>query len=195
MLDVVDRVAVEPQACFTRGNWYVAALKPRHEQLAKGEIAKCGLVVYLPMAACHERHGRGSMRTVWRPMFGAYLFVKLDLDADDDWRRVTSARGVRRLLGQGGNAEPVPMGAIEAIRLYEGDVAELESERIKRSGRSGLAWHFTPGETVRIKAGPFAQFYAELETAVDSHDRIRALVSIFGRSTALELSALDIEKI
>jgi transcription antitermination factor NusG len=62
-------------------------------------------------------------------------------------------------------------------------------------GKSGIVWHFSEGDRVRIKNGPFAAFYAELQSAVDPHDRIKAFLSLFGRVSLVELSAFDIESL
>lgn len=198
-----DLISEQGHVCLVAGDWYVCSIEPRHEELAKGEVVKHGLVPYLPLCPRRERHGRGAERTMWRPMFGSYMFVRFDL-TEDNWNRIRAARGVRRLLGCEGKPMPVDDGLIEAIRLYEAE--EVEKERLRgvveeaavkarAGGKSGLIWHFTAGERVRIKNGPFANFYAELESAVDDHDRIKALVNYFGRKSSTELSAFDIEAI
>lgn len=193
-------VSENTRSCTTVGEWYVVSIEHQQGQLAKGEVAGRGMVPYLPMIPQRERHGRGSERTVWRPMLGLYMFVKC---VPKQWDLVRSARGVRRFLGNDGIPQWFSQDRIEVIRLVEAEKAEMEGKRAameeaaaraKASGRSGIIWHFTAGDRVRIKNGPFAGFYADLTAAVDSHDRIRALVSLFGAKPIVELSAFDIEK-
>lgn len=198
---IVGYVERERPVCVVAGSWYAVCLEPHEGKLAKEEISKHGLIPYLPMAPIRERHGRGMERTVWRPMFGPYLFVKCD-PTPQHWRLIMSARGVHRMLGLGGSPLSIGDSEMEVIRLCEAEYAEGETQRevqeeaariAKAGGRSGIVWHFSAGEKVKIKNGPFAAFYADLETAVDPHDRIKALVSLFGRQSSVELSAFDIE--
>lgn len=187
--------------CEVAGDWFAVNTEPRHEELAKEEIGGLGgVVVYLPVISRQERGGKGAMRTICRPMFPGYLFARCLL-SDRAYHGIKSARGVHRLLGNG-SAIYVPPGAIEVVRLREAEFAEKEAKRVelqeaarkaKEGGKSGIIWHFSEGDRVRIKNGPFAGFYAQLESAVDSHDRLKALVHLFGRKSSIDLSAFDIE--
>lgn len=168
------------------GTWFVVSTEPRQESLAMSEIAESGIVTYLPIIPRQEAHGRGRMRVCERPMFPTYLFACCE---ESMWGRMRSARGVNHIVGS------VDRGAIEVVRMREAEEAEREGVRLSRfaGGKSNIVWHFSPGDMVRIKGGPFAGFNAQLETAVDDHDRIRALVNLFGRQTPSEFSAFDIE--
>jgi len=195
-----DMVQQQDVSCSVAGDWFAVNTEPRHEKLAKEEIADHGVVVYLPMFSRQESHGKGRMRTVSRPMFPCYLFARCEL-SDRNYHAIKSARGVHRLLGNG-RPHYIDPGAMEVVRLTEAEFAEMDANRqvmaeaarlAKECGKSGIVWHFSAGDRVRIRNGPFASFYAELESAVDSHDRLRALVHIFGRKSPIELSAFDIE--
>jgi transcription termination/antitermination protein NusG len=164
----------------TCGTWFVVNTQSRHEHLAKGEIAQCGFVVYLPLILVRENGGHAP-RMSERPMFPSYLFAHSESRAEL-WRRIASARGVHGLLG------PAKDGEIEVVRFHEAQEAGRHAQR-----KSGLIWHFSPEDEIRIKSGPFCGFYARLKSAVDKHDRVRALLSMFGRDSVLDLSAHDIE--
>lgn len=168
------------------GIWYAVSTEPRQESLAMAEIAERGIVTYLPIIPRQEAHGRGRVRTCERPMFPSYLFACCE---GDNWSRICSARGVNHVVGT------VPRGAIEVVRLCESEEVEREGARLAglSGGKSRIIWHFSPGQQVTIKKGPFAGFCAQLESAVDDHDRIKALVSLFGTKTRTEFSAFDIE--
>lgn len=188
-------------ACMVSGSWFGLCTEYRQESLVTSELAETGLVPFWPRLPRQERHGRGQERTILRSMFPGYMLVKCD-PTPDHWGRVTSARGVKRLLGIG-RPKCITDEEVEIIRLYETEESEKETDRIAREqarkvaqekGRSGLVWDFAPDERVRIKYGPFAGFYAQLAEAVDEHDRIKAFVSLFGRESLTEFSAFDLER-
>jgi transcription antitermination factor NusG len=199
--DIVGYVEPRRQnVCIVSGRWFGVCTEGRQETLARGEIAAAGLISYLPMVPRRESHGRGAERTTWRPMFPSYMLVKCD-PTPDHWDIVKASRGVHRILGIDG-PQHIGDDAIDVIRLYEAEQAEKEKHRIRcdearkaaqEKGKSGIIWDFAPGEIVKIKHGPFAGFYAQLETAVDDHDRIRALVDLFGRQSSTSFSAFDLE--
>jgi transcriptional antiterminator NusG len=188
-------MSVPVPLCQAEGVWHVVATEPKHESLAMHEIAGRGLVTYLPIVPRSEAHGRGGVRCVERPMFPSYLFVRCRHNADD-FAKITCARGVRRLIAVEGKPSRIADAQIEVIRLVEAEKAEDEARRLVRTtkSKSCLVWDFAPGERVRIKEGPLAGFYAQLTAAVDEWDRIKALVTMFGGPSSVELSAFDIEK-
>lgn len=199
---IVGYVERPAKFCAVDGDWFVVNTESRQEELAKGEIAEAGLVTYLPTAVRMENRGNGGgLRPMIRPVFSSYLFVKCPAVADY-WHRIASARGVRRLLGLDGTPKPIRFGEVEVIRLYEADCADKEHKRLEKEqaaararagGKSGIIWDFSPGDRIRITNGPFAAFYAQLQSAVDGHDRIKALITAFGGVSHVQLSAFDIE--
>ena len=180
------------QICRAGGQWYALTAAGRQHKRARDELAALGYVPYLPMEVVKQSRGRGSFRVLEQPMFGPYFFVRCP-GTPACWVEVATARGVGRIVRtQGERPRPVPDGKIEVIRAYE---AKLRSLDDAPRTHSGIVWHFSAGDMVRIKTGPFADFYAQLKTAVDSRDRIRAAIDIFGRSSVLEMSAFDIEAV
>lgn len=187
--------------CRVIGQWFAVSTEPRRDELAKGELAQSGFVVYWPRMTRQEPHGRGRLRYSLRPIFPGILFIKVNLTVDN-YSVVRATRGVRRLLGAD-KPQAIPEAAIDVVKLYEAEQAEKERERQHREfvaqrardkGGSGIIWDFSPGETMRIKHGPFAGFYAKLASTVDEKDRISVLVDLFGRESATKLSAFDLER-
>jgi transcriptional antiterminator NusG len=177
-----------------RGQWRALQCSPREERRVVAELGGQRLDAYCPILWLKERHGRGKLREIERPMFPGYAFVRC---LPEHIAGIRTVRDVRSVMGV---VVPVELrrvkldltqlsaDAVDAIRLAEACHAT-------KVGRKQLRWNFTPGEQVRIAEGPFAGFYATIVGDVDDYGRIRALISIFGRSTTAAFDADDLEKL
>ena len=126
----------------------------------------------------------GQRRTTERKFFPGYILVKLEL-SDEAWQMVTSQPRVTGFLG--GKGRPIPITDKEAERLIR-----QVSEGVERP-RTTIT--FDIGEQVRVADGPFASFNGYVEEADDDKARLKVAVSIFGRSTPVELEYSQVEKI
>lgn len=197
-----DLVQDDEAVCTVEGEWFAIATEPREEEHVANGLMSAGVLPYLPTEAKLVPHGRGKTRVVYRPFIVGYVFGKCALTSST-WHRIMATRGVRRMLSDVtgkplhiGNAEMNIIRAAEAVRAeWEAErQAKIKAEEIaKAGGRSGIVWHFTAGDIVKIKTGPLAGFYAKLIEAVDPLDRIRAIVELFGGPTVSRLSAHDLE--
>ncbi|OGT41885.1 MAG: transcription termination/antitermination protein NusG [Gammaproteobacteria bacterium RIFCSPHIGHO2_12_FULL_40_19] len=126
----------------------------------------------------------GQKRKSERKFFPGYVLVEMEMD-NDTWHLVKS---VPRVLGFiGGTAEkPAPISDKEAAAILR-RVIEGESKPKPKV-------LFEPGEVVRVIDGPFADFNGVVEDVNYEKNRLRVSVSIFGRSTPVELEFGQVEK-
>ncbi|MGE5489639.1 MAG: transcription termination/antitermination protein NusG [bacterium] len=127
---------------------------------------------------------RGGKRvTSKRLMYPGYVLVEMEMN-DDLWHAVKSTPRVTGFVG-GGNT-PVPLSATEVNDILYRQATSAERPRPKQT--------FEKGETVRITDGPFTNFSGKVEEVNPERNTLRVLVTIFGRSTPVELEFGQVEK-
>ena len=126
---------------------------------------------------------RGAKVQSERKFFPGYILVNMEL-TDAAWSVVQSQPRVTGFLG--GKGRPVPITNAEAERL----IKQMD-EGVERP-RSTLS--FDVGEEVRVIEGPFESFNGVVEEADDEKERLKVSVSIFGRSTPVELEYSQVER-
>ena len=127
---------------------------------------------------------RGAKVQAERKFFPGYILVKMEL-SDATWSLVQSQTRVTGFLG--GKGKPVPITNAEAERLLRQMDEGVE--------RPVATITFDIGEEVRVIDGPFESFNGLVEESDDEKARLKVAVSIFGRSTPVELEYSQVEKV
>jgi transcriptional antiterminator NusG len=127
----------------------------------------------------------GVRRRSERKFFPGYVLMQIDM-TDEAWHLV---RSIPRVLGFiGGKADrPAPISEREAAVILDRMREGVEKPRPK--------FLFEVGETVRINEGPFNDFNGVVESVDYEKSRLHVAVSIFGRSTPVELEFGQVEKV
>jgi|TARA_R110002126_G_scaffold3263_2_gene18650 transcriptional antiterminator NusG len=171
--------------------WYVVHVYSGFENRVKETIQekaeKQGLAaaiheVLVPMEEVVEIK-RGQRVNAERKYFPGYVLAKLDL-SDEVWHLVKDTPKVTGFLGAGN--KPTPISNKEAERLIKQIQEGVDSPRPTIT--------FDIGEEVKVIDGPFASFNGMVEEVDEDKARVKVSVSIFGRSTPVELEYSQVEK-
>jgi len=127
---------------------------------------------------------KGQKKTTKRRFFPGYILVKMVL-TDETWHIVKNTPKITGFVGDKVRPVPVPESDVQKMtnRIAEGQVKPRP--RIS----------FQEGESVRVIDGPFSNFSGVVEDVNPDKGKVKVLVSIFGRSTPVELDFIQVEKI
>ncbi|HAA90674.1 MAG TPA: transcription termination/antitermination protein NusG [Peptococcaceae bacterium] len=124
----------------------------------------------------------GKKRVSKRKIFPGYVLVEMIL-TDDSWYVVRNTPGVTGFVGSGNKPIPLQPSEVQAIMRQMG----LEE------GRTRIDLDL--GESVRVIAGPFENFIGTVEEIYPEKNKVKVLVSMFGRETPVELDFNQVEKL
>ena len=126
----------------------------------------------------------GKKYTIERVFLPGYVLVEMDLD-NEIWHMVKNTPRVTGFLGTGDKPVALSEEEISSI-LFRSDVSK---------GKPRLKIKFERNESVKITEGPFANFNGVVDEVNEDRETLKVMVTIFGRSTPVELEFSKVEKI
>jgi len=153
------------------------------ERIAReGMQSKFGRIL-VPMEEVVEVKN-GQKKTTERKFFPGYVLVEMVMD-DQTWHLVKHTNKVTGFVG-GAKNRPAPISEAEVLKIVNQMQEGTDKPRHKVE--------FLVGEFVRVKDGPFTDFNGSVEDVNYEKSKVRVSVTIFGRSTPVELEFSQIEK-
>lgn len=175
-----------------RFKWYIihaySGFERKVKESIEGRVQAFGLQnkigrVMIPTESVTEVIN-GKKRTTERVFLPGYVLVEMDLD-NDLWHVIKDTPRVTGFLGTGDKPVALSDEEVSSI-LFRSDVTK-EKPRLKIK--------FEKNESVRITEGPFANFNGIVDEVNEDRETLKVMVTIFGRSTPVELEFGKVEKV
>ena len=166
--------------------WYVAHTYSGYENKVKANLEKIvenralGHLIYdikVPIETVIEKNG-DKEKVVELKIYPSYVFVKMIM-TDESWHLIRNVRGATGFVGSDGKAVP----------LTEQEIYDLGVERRE------IVVGYQLGDTVRVNDGPLAGFNGIVDELEPDKNRVRVVVSMFGRETPVDLELDQVEVI
>ncbi|WP_038026906.1 transcription termination/antitermination protein NusG [Synechococcus sp. PCC 7336] len=150
------------------------------------------LEVAIPKRPGYKVGKDGKRQQIEEKIFPGYVLIRMVLD-DEVWQVIKSTPNVinfvgneeRRAVGRGrGHVTPRPLSASEVHRIFK--TAEVEEVTVKVD--------MAEGDKIEVLSGPFQGFHGEVVEVSPERGKLKALISIFGRDTPVELEFNQVEK-
>jgi transcriptional antiterminator NusG len=170
--------------------WYVVNTYSGHENKVKQNLEhrvvslnqkRAVRQVVVPTETVTEMKDNQKIPVEKRTMPG-YVLVNMELN-DDSWQLVKGTPGVTGFVGA--SNEPVPLTQPEVDRLLHREVAQKVATKAQ----------FSIGESVKVVSGPLSDFSGEISEFNQDAQKLKVLVSIFGRETPVEVGFDQVKKI
>jgi transcriptional antiterminator NusG len=181
-----------PPSANDRFKWYIihaySGFERKVKESIEGRVEAFGLQnrigrVMIPTEPVTEIFN-GKKRTVERVFLPGYVLVEMDLD-NDLWHVMKNTPRVTGFLGTGDKPVALSEQEVSSI-LFRTDVSK-DKPRMKIK--------FEKNESVRITDGPFANFNGVVDEVNEDRETLKVMVTIFGRSTPVELEFGKVEKV
>ena len=126
----------------------------------------------------------GKKRISQRKFFPGYILIEMELN-EETWYLIRNTSGVTGFIGSGNRPLPLPQHEVEAIIKQAEEKQERPTPKVI----------FEVGESVKIKEGHFTNFNGIIEEVHPDKGKLKVMISIFGRSTPVELEYWQVEKL
>ena len=131
----------------------------------------------------------GQRKLVKRTVLPGYVLVRMDL-TDESWAVVRNTPGVTGFVGLSSRPSPLQLGEVASLLAPEPEPGTKQAEAARPS-----TVEFEVGESVTVMDGPFATLPATVNEINSDTQKLKVLVSIFGRETPVELGFTQVAKI
>jgi transcriptional antiterminator NusG len=179
-------------------NWYVLRVAAnKEEQVKESLLQKTNLhsledvIGRIEVPVEHVKRIRGRKQTVQkRKLYPGYVFMEMEVDKDGRvpekvWFMIKETPDVGDFIGTEGT--PTPM--------RDTDVAKMLMEAEKPDETPSIKVEFKKGDLIKIKEGPFENFEGNVDSIDPERGLVKVIVTIFSRSTPLDIEYWQIEKI
>ena len=175
---------------MTEKQWYAVHTYSGHENKVKTNIERRAesmnlkekvFRILVPTEA-ELRTRAGKRQEVQRKVFPGYVLIEMILD-EETWYLVKSTTGVTGFVTSGN--KPVPLQDREVQAILDAIEAPDRKPKVK----------WAKDEVVRVVAGPFTDFTGKIEEVNVQKEKLKVLISIFGRDTPVELDFSQVERL
>jgi len=173
-------------------HWYVVHTKTGYEDKIKIALEKAAsqkgkegtiLNVLIPTEKVSEVRD-GKKRIMQRKFFPGYILVEMEL-TDETWHMIKGTAGVSGFIKSGSRPVPLKKEEVDAILKQAESAKEKPTPKVI----------FEKGEGIRVTNGPFMNFTGAVEEIYPSKGKLKAVISIFGRTTPVELEYWQVERL
>lgn len=174
-----------------RRQWYVIHTYSGHENKVRDDIMRridsMGMrdKIFQVLVPTEEEleFKDGKKKTVQRRVYPGYVFVEMIL-TDDSWYVVRNTNSVTGFVSPGSKPVPLPEEEVKKIKQIMGMEAPTK-----------VKLHLEVGQAIRVIHGPFQDFHGVVDEVTPDREKVRVLISIFGRETPVELDFGQVEKL
>ncbi len=188
-LDLATQLRLAP------GDWYVVHSYAGYENKVKSNLEtraqSLNMEDFIYQVEVPQREEtvikNGQRKRVKQNLLPGYVLVRMDL-TDESWSTVRNTPGVTGFVGH--THRPSPLSLDEVMKFLAPEPEEKKAEKVEVK-----AVDFEVGESVTVMDGPFATLPASINEINADAQKLKVLVSIFGRETPVELSFNQVQKI
>jgi transcriptional antiterminator NusG len=173
-------------------NWYIvhtySGFEKKVSESLQQRVQAYGLQeeigeVLIPTEDIVEKRGGREVKTA-RRFFPGYILVEMNM-TDNAWHVVKNTPKVTGFVGAGAKPTPLTQEEVDQILTQVRTAAEKPKPK----------YSFDKGDDVRINEGPFTGFNGKVDEVNSDKNTLKVMVTIFGRSTPVELDFLQVEKL
>lgn len=189
--DVAEEPVLEAAVTDPRASWYVIHTYSGYENKVKENLKKRIISmnmkdeIFQVLVPTEEEieFKDGRKKTVQKKVYPGYVLIEMIM-SDQSWYVVRNTPGVTGFVSPGAKPVPLPPEEVKKIKQLMGMEAPT---RVKID--------LQVGQNVRVTHGPFQDFHGLVEEVAPEREKVRVLISIFGRETPVELDFGQVEKL